>query len=444
MIPKRSGNLQRVSISDIFKNYNRKLNSALFLPGRVDGISLCVEFMYNWFLNKFGGEDESFFKAINLDGMDPMQQMKMWNIKDWLKRSKPRLSIIPKPDVSFNRDFVDDDYNDIMSYINRAGGHENFFLDKKNGIQIGLITRLNKVDFTFKIQVGQKPQQLDLYDHILMSCRVGKTITLYTGVDFLVPSKLIQRLCKDLHFKTDEDGMPIDHTAFLDYMNTYSPLTFLYKARGVNRKFEFFLRIENVMVHIRDIELDIDDGESEGMLKSNYGLEMRCEVRMPSPKLFVLFSYDEFDSMVYRDNMREALIITDLVLTPIPSKNKNGWNILLDGIFESDKPDEILKISLYDMFQGDKERPLTNILESIKYCKERRISPEIFLDIKVFNTMKEVETYVNWETMTLYTRNPIHNPKSKVVVYTDNKFINNAMIIQRDYMKNRMDYKREP
>ena len=113
---------------------------------------------------------------------------------------------IPKADIQFNRDYVDDDYNDIMSYINRHRGHENFFTDDRNGIKIGLLSRLNKIDFTFKIIVEEKPEQLDLYDHIFMSCRVGKTITLYTSVDFLVPDKLIKRIVKDMHFEADEEG----------------------------------------------------------------------------------------------------------------------------------------------------------------------------------------------------------------------------------------------
>lgn len=446
MIPNRhipTGPLKPVSVKEIFANSKRRLNGALFLPGRVNGISLCIEFMYNWFLNKFGGKEERFFKAINLDGSDPMNQMQAWRIKDWLKRSKPRLSIIPKPDINFNRDFLDDDYNDICGYINR-GGQDVFFDDRENGIKIALLSRLNKVDFTFKIQVGKKPQQLDLHDHILMSCKVGKSITMTTGVDFLVPRKLIQKLAKDLHFQVDKEGMPVDHVAFLDYMNSHSPLTFLYKARGVNRKFEFFLRLEDIMVHIREIRLDIDDGEIEGMTRTNYGLEMNCEVRMPSPKLFALFSYETFTAKVYRDNVDDKIITTDLILSPVPSKNKNGWNILLDGVFESDKPNEVLNISLYDMFQGYSDMPLNNILETIKYCRERKISPEVFLDIKVFNELKEVETYINWDKMILISRTPVPSIKSKVVVYTDNKFISNALTVQREYMKNRMDYKRDP
>ena len=78
MIRPKKSKLQKVLISDIFQNYGKKLNSALFIPGRVDGISLCVEFMYHWFLNKFGGEEREYFKAINLDGADPASYLKKW------------------------------------------------------------------------------------------------------------------------------------------------------------------------------------------------------------------------------------------------------------------------------------------------------------------------------------------------------------------------------
>lgn len=443
MLKGRDGKeLQAVKISDIFKTHTRKLKNALYLPGRTDGASLCVEFMYNWFLNKFGGESSHFFHAINLDGSDPASYLKKWTLKDWIKRPRPKLSVIPKTDMGYNDEFVNDDYNDIMTHINRTRNQNTFFDDVDRGIKIGIASRLNHMTFTFKINVEQRPQQLDIYDHIYMSCRVGKTLTLYSGVDFLVPDKLIKRLVKDLHFEADEDGMPVNYTKFLEYMNTYSKLPFLYKVRGVTHKFEFFVRIEDLMFHIRDITLDSDDGESEGMLQANYGLELNCSVRFPSPKYFVLFSYNDFDTKVYRDNINDNIMATDLVVTPIPKVNVNSWPIFLDGVFENDKENECINVSLYDMFKSNS--PTNDILDTIRYCKTRHISPEVFIDIKVFNNLQEQESFVDWDRMTLFTRTPMKLKKSTIVVYTDNKFMYNAVAELRGHYKERMSHKRDP
>ena len=443
MLTDRYGNeLKTVKITDIFKTHTKQMKNALYLPGRTDGSSLCTQFMYNWFLNKFGGESAHFFHSINLDGSDPASYLKKWTLKDWIKRPRPKLSVIPKSDISYDRDFTNDDYNDIMMYINRTRGKDVFFDDVRNNVRMGIASRLNMMNFTFKINVEQRPQQLDLYDHIYMSCRVGKSITLYSGLDFLVPDKLIKRLVQDLKFEANEDGMPANYTKFLDYMNTYSKLPFLYKARGVTHKFEFFVRIEDIMFNIRDIELDIDDGETEGMLQANYGLEMRCNVRFPSPKYFVLFSYNDFDTMVYRDNIDNKIMATDLVVTPIPRYNVNNWPIYLDGIFENDHENECLNVSLYDMFKSG--TPTNDILDTIRYCKTRHLSPEIFIDVKVFNNLKEQESFVDWERMVLITRTPVKLKKSTIVVYTDNKFMFNAIAELRGHYKDRMNYKRDP
>ena len=426
--------LQPVKIEEIHNTVHQKLNSALYVPGRVDGISLCTEYMYNWFLRKFS---KDFFKAVNLDGHDPFHDMTHWTVRDWVKRQTPKLSIVARPDIKFNRDFVDDDYNGIMGYINRTQNKNTFFKDEINNVYLGLISRLNKIDFTFKMIVRQRPEQLTVYDHLLMACRVGKTMTLYASVDFLVPDKLISRLARDLNFELGETGFPKDHTAFLNYMNKYSVLPFLLKVRGVNHRYEFFIRVTDVMVNIRDIDLDIDDGESEGMLHTNYGLEMNLTARMPSPKFFVYYSYNEMDQMVYRDIDTGELVATNLVLTPIPTRNSNNWPIYVSGDFESDNTDEPINISIYDMFKtGDGVQ--NDIIDTIEYCRVSGISPEIFMEIKVFNNFKEQEIYVNWNKMTLSTRTAMVDAKSVVVVYTDMEFIHNAMIEVHGYNRNRM------
>ena len=434
--------LQPVQIKDIFKTYKQQMNSALFLPGRVDAVSLCTEFMYRWFLNKFGGESAHFFHAINIDGQDPVTHLKHWTMKDWIKRPRPKMTMISKPDIQFNRDYVDDDYNDIMSYVNRSRGKDCFFEDNRNGIKLCVVSRLNKIDFTFKINVEQKPQQLDLYDHIYMSCRVGKTLTLYTSVDFLVPNKLIKRLAHDMHFETDEEGMPIDYVAFLSYLNKWSKIPFLYKIRHVTHKFEFYIRLENVMVHIRDIELEIDDGETEGMLQANFGLEMRCTVRIPSPKLFAMFSFERFESMIYRDTVKDELYATNLVLCPIPIRNSNDWPIYVDGTYENDKDGDCIHASLLELFRSSK--PTNDVLETVEYCKKRGLDPRVFIDIKVFNAMSEREVVIDWKEMMLHTKEPVTLKTSTIVVYTDNDFIYHAMEEKRGYYKDRMQYEREP
>ena len=427
--------LEPVAIEEIYKKSYRELNAALFLPSRVDGYSLCVEYVFNWFMSKFkkptkDGEVGSFFNSVNLDGHDPFNDMKRWTIKDWIKRQKPCVSIIPKLDVKFNRDFIDDDFNSVMGYVNRTKDECTFFIDDDNNSFVGMVKRLNKVDFNIKIKVGQRPLQLDVYEHILMNCKVGKSITFYASVDFLVPDKLITRMCKDLHFETDENGWPADHTAFLNYMNSHSDLPFLYKIRGVNRRLEFFVRVTDLMVHMRDIDLDVDDGEKEGMVYTNYTLDMNLSCYMPCPKYFVYWSKYEFEGMIYRDTATGDLYSAELVVTPIPTRNANNWPIYLDGTYENNRDNEPIKASIYDLFETS-EDVANPILKVINDCKIKGISPDKFIESKVFNGMKEQESYVDWKAMILQTRGVMQNKTSSIVVYCDLLYMNN-MIIEMD------------
>lgn len=442
MIPPRGTphNMVPVKIEEMCNIVYKRLNSALYLPGRVDGISMCVEYMYNWFVNKFidARTEKPIFNAINLDGHDPFHDMMHWTIRDWVKRQRPKLSIIPKPDIQYNREFIDDDYNSIMGYINRTQDKNTFFKDKDNNVQLGLISRLNKVDFTYRIQVDTRAKQYDLYDEILMKCRVGKTISLHANIDFLVPSRLISRLAKDLHFEIDDKGMPVDYTAFLNYMNTYSVLPFMYKIRGVNHRYEFYMRVTEIIVHIRDISLDIDDGENEGMTHTNYGLEMTCTAYMPYPKYYVYWSEYETNHVMYRDSSEGDVVVSALVFTPIPAKNANGWPIYVDGEYESDNPNEPIRINLNDMFTTGGDVTQNDILDTIEYCRVRGVSPDVFMEIKVFNNMKEMQSFIDWTNMTLNTRTVPVKLKSNIVVYCDLPFVHNAMIDVHGHNRNRI------
>ena len=425
--------LVKVNPIEVHKVYDLKVNSCLFQPSRIDGYSLCVEFMTQWFLNKFV---KNFWKAVNVDGHDPFNEMAQWTIKDWVKRQKPALSIIPNIDLTYNRDHIDDDFGDLSYYLNRTNNANTFFRDTDNNVYLGLTSRLNVVTFEYKMKFGQLAQQMDAYDYINAQCRVGKTLTLYPSVDFVVPSNLVHRLATDLDFELDEKGFLKEPIKFLEYMNSHSTLTFLYKLRGTNRRMEFFVRIPDIMVNVRDITLDADKGEREGMTMTNFMISMNLQVRMPCPKFFVYFSYAEFEQVVYKDEDGES-VATDLVLTKILPTNDNGWNILLEGDFTVDKEDEKINISLYDMFKsGDGGN--NDILEAIEYCRDRMISPEVFMEIKVFNDMKEQDIYVDWGRMVVSSRKEFANKVSHVVVYTDLAFINNAVTVRRKYNQKRI------
>ena len=439
--PSKRHKLIEVNVSDILRTTKKELKYGLFVPGRLDGISLLVEYMYKWFLSKFGGEKSNFFKAINLDGADPLDMLKMWKTKDWIKRPRPKLSVIPKPDIKFNMDNLDDDFNSIIGYINRTtDDNACFFRDLDNNVYLDVKFRLTKVDMSYKIMVGQRGAQYDIYDRMYMACRVGKTLTMYANVDYLVPTSLIQHLAKDLHFQVDERGMPVDHVKFLEYMNSHSAFPFLYKLRGVTREWEFYVRLNDMMIHVRDIEADLDEGNKLGMITTDYVVEMKCTATMPAPRFFVYYTSGELEQVITQDRNNNEFI-ADLVSPIISSKNESQWPIFLDGTFELDNVGEILKLNLYDMFQESNKGTKNDMLDTIEYCRLRRISPEVFMEIKVIADGKEESVYIDWNKMTLRSRHPIMSKKCTIIVYVDLQFVHHSQIETQEMYKSRIDPK---
>ena len=437
--PEKRHQLVEVKIDEIMKSNKMELKYGLFIPGRLDGISLLVDYMYNWFLSKFGGEKGKFFNAINLDGADPFNSLKQWTLKEWVKRQRPKLSVIPHADIKYNMDNLDDGFNSIIGYINRTNNDNAcFFRDLDNNVFLDVKFRLNKVDMNYKMIVGQKGAQYDLYDRICMTCRVGKTLTTYANVDYLVPTSLIRRLAIDLHFEVDERGMPKDHVKFLEYMNSHSSFPFLYKLRAVTREWEFYVRLNDMMIHIRDIKADIDEGNKQGMLRTDFMVEMNCEATMPSPRFYVYYTNGELHQMIVNDN-EEGKVIADLVTGKVPSKNQSQWPIFLDGTFQLDNPNEILKLSLYDMFKESTPGTSNEMLDTIEYCRIRRISPEIFMEIKVINEGEEIDTYIDWNKMIMYSRSPLPSITCTVIVYVDLAFVHQASIERNDMYNSRID-----
>lgn len=439
--PKRRHELIEVNIDDIIRTTKKELKYGLFVPGRLDGISILVEYMYKWFLSKFGGEKCNFFKAINLDGSDPLNMLKFWKTKDWIKRPRPKLTIIPKPDIKYNMDNQDDDFNSIIGYINRTkDDNACFFRDEDNNVFLDVKFRLTKVDMNYKIMVGQKGAQYDIYDRMYMACRVGKTLTMYANVDYLVPTSLIRHIAADLHFQVDDRGMPVDSVKFLEYMNSHSAFPFLYKLRGVTREWEFYVRLSDMMIHIRDIEADLDEGNKQGMLTTDYILEMNCVATMPSPRFFVYYTCGELEQVVTHDRNNNEFI-ADLVSPIIPSKNQSQWPIFLDGTFELDNVGEFLKLSIYDLFQESNKGTKNDMLDAIEYCRLRRISPEVFLEIKCISDGKEQSIYIDWNKMTIKSRYPIMTKICTIIVYVDLVFLHQTQIETQEMYKSRFDAK---
>ena len=71
--------------------------------------------------------------------------------------------------------------------------------------------------------------------------------------------------------------------------------------------------------------------------------------------------------------------------------------------------------------------------------KNIALSPSAFIDIRVFNYTNYIKTNIDWQHYTINFEEPIISEKCYLVIYLDNKFINEKTIELKNYDKQRIN-----
>ena len=191
------------------------------------------------------------------------------------------------------------------------------------------------------------------------------------------------------------------------------------------------MRAPNLYTHINVSDLNIDDGERQNQISSNYFIEMNARLLMPAPKVYCFFTTKRTESISLIDksgNIRSY--VTNF--TNIPTLNERGWEQFVTLDYQEQDRSKPLVIDLNEVFKGDK-----NIYSLIEYNKYNYISPSTFLDFKIFNANKEWKYDIDWDKMTLTTKTPLDYQLSEIVIYMDKAYVNNQIIT----MSNDSDYR---
>ena len=428
-------NLRPVSINEIRKQHSKTLYRSICTPSTVQSYSLCIEYMKNWFLNKFKPDT---FKSIYVDGKDIYDDARKLSRIEMLKRQKPALAIVPSIDLEFDNDKLDS-YPYGMDLYTQVGKFKNSFMSiKETNSYMGIGMETLLIPFTFRIKLETKAQQLDMYKYIKLACRVGYTNGEDVDLDFHIPYQLMIQVAKDNNFATTREELPDSQgfkeyinniPGFLRWINMHSTLPFLYRYRTLNGNNEFFLRMTKMYVHIRSLNLTADDGEREGQMTNNFGLEWTCEVRFPAPKMYAYYSDNEHHLQeIYGSWYQPGGPITTCYTfkgIEIPDKNKNCWPMYMsttyeDSDFDPDKPD-ILTIDISSLLQGD-------IGDCIQNCINRGISPSIFFDMMIFNGGEYVTGKMNWSTFKFTSDKEVKQNSSYIGIYVDTSFLGDFIV----------------
>jgi hypothetical protein len=237
------------------------------------------------------------------------------------------------------------------------------------------------------------------------------------------------QLAQDVGFAI-KDNKIVDILGFMYYINKNSQLPFLYKLRNINGNYEFFVKVTGLYVHINNMQdITVDDGEREDQLQTNFILEMQSAVRFPCPKFYTYYSYNEHSHIKMTADDGTITSYT-LDMTKVPTTNAKGWNQFMTTEYEDDNITERLVIDFGEI--------LGDLRKVVDHTKSMFLSPDLFVDIKLYNNLEEQQVTIDWNKYIMTTKRPVANMKSYISIYVDLEYMNTQLINIEEYNKGRL------
>ena len=440
---------QKVSISDItssieksdylkygklprnFMDYRPNLYSSLMMPSYVNGYSICIEYMKNWFISQFG---KDYFRTVYINGKHVLDDWKHFN-NYAIKREKPMVAIVPTVDYDYDRENLDMYMADKNLLLKRSNFQQSFFRDNKKSIFLYMQMRVLRMNFNFRIRLNSRSEQLDLYNKMEIWFRIGATQQKWISADFHIPYEVMLDIAKDADFEI-KDNMIVDITEFLSYMNNHSDLPFIFKIRAINQKPEFFIRVREIYVHIDTKDkLQMNDGEREGKLDTNFEIELPCVVDMPVPQFYAYFNQIplQYDIKLI-DNSTIGLYTINTF--EIPETNNIGWGKMFITEYLADEGETSIDLSPFISGSG-------NVSVVYDNCIKNNITPKTFLDIHAYrsNAGNSYDSSVNLDVIhkTLQLEVPaLKDENITIACYYDHNYVNDYVSTMRNYNHTRV------
>ena len=407
----------------------------LALPSYVHGYTLGIEYMYNWFKNKF--PKDYFRGGIYVDGknvLDDYRRINEYAMKNIIKGQNPRARMAPVIEYDFDRDYVDLYTAPPEVFLRRSKYEDAFFKDYDRDMFLGFTPRAMRMNVQYKVRVNSRSQQLDLFNQMELNFRNGATQHEDLSIDYHVPKEIMLNIAKKAGFEI-KDGEVVEIIEFLEYLNRHSDLTFLFKLRAINLKAEFFIRVNNVYTHIavRD-KLQLDDGERDGKLDFNFHVEMSAILTMPIPHYFTYYAAEDITLGVpMKEDSEGCIAIYSINTFEIPKYDEHHWSQGAITYYQTDEGDT--EIDLEPVI--GKDNPLAN---AINHDFTNGVSPFHFINIKLFrddDSYKQVKFHMDWENKKIIFEEPEEERVINIVIYYDREYISELEIQEKHLYNNK-------
>lgn len=400
------------------------------------GYSIGIQYIRKYLMDRL---PKNYLKFFHINGKHLFDDFRMFN-KQHIKREKPYAILIPTVDYDFDRENIDMYGGDATIFLKRSDYQRSFFKDYKNRVFLGMQMHLLRMPFTFKIRVGTRAEQIDLFRRMELVYKIGATHAENISCDFVIPYELIRNIAALSGFEVDDKGEVVDPLSFLSYLNSHSDIPVTYKFRAINGHNEFFLRLSQIYTHLNfKDKLDVADGEREGMMENNFEITMQAILKIPTPQFFVLYNEDEIK---YPLEMKEKgnVLLCSLSQFTIPDVNEKGWNQVINTVYMTDKDEK--EFDIHEMFLSNQT---TDIRKAINYCISQYISPKIFIDFKLYRECGgdyisvpcELE-YRSQDEIIVKLGIDLEPQYLYIGIYIDMEYVNNTAITVNEFNKNRL------
>lgn len=404
-----------------------KLYKSLVTSSVVNSYSIAMQYMKDWFFSKF---DKDFFKATYIEQQHPLADFRQINtITKALKKRKPSVAIGSQITYDFNRDTIDLYQAPPDTYLRRTKFNNAFFVDKEKNLNLSVVFRVLEINFTFKIRLSTKAQQLDTLENILLAFRVGSTQGEDITMDCHIPYPLMIQLASDAGFEVEDDKV-VDIIGFIRYMNEHSVVPILYKYRTINGRNEFFMRMSNLYTHISCLDFpSVDDGENTGQVYSNFVIEMNATLKIPSPHFYAYHSTCNHEKIrnITKKIKGDSIGLYNIKIPTIPEVDENGWSQYLLTEYYSDEINQTIDIEMEDLFKN------SDIFNIIKITRNMYLSPEIFINLKFYTNGDLVKYEIDWDTFTVHLLDEIYSNIVQISIYADIDYIKSMLYNEENY-----------
>ena len=434
---------KRVELFPDYTNSVARLYKTMEVPSYVHGYSLAIEYMRDWFLQKFPKDKSTpsgtMFKTVYINGSHVLDNWKNWNNYN-IRKEKPMLLIVPTLSPDWDRENVDMYMGDAGIMLRTSRIEDSFLRDYKNKIFLYVRLREMEMNFSFRIRVNSRAEQLDLMNKMELWFRVGTTQQDNMSADFHIPYNMMLQIARDAAFEVDEENRIIkDIPEFVNYLNLHSSAPIVFKLRSINQKPEFFVRARNLYTHlaVRD-KIQIDDGEKNGKLETNFHLEMNVQLHMPIPHFYAYMNQVPTNMGLMVTETKPDIGIYSINNYKIEPENDMGWPYITITSYAASEGERYIDLS--SLFDSERWPVAVVLKDDLKM----HITPEGFLDVKVYHNQdhsgisgREVMYHMDYKNLRIVLDETVQEKEAvyDIIIYADMQYVNSRLSTIEQYGK---------